>query len=250
MLRKTMAMAVVVLAWLGSNRVNANTLNLAFSGVNPTGTVKLGGINTEDVYAGVINWTNLDTSATQYTYCIDISHNLFSPGDFTTESLSNSNLSLTAPEIQAIQNLFYDHSAPAEPTGPGNIDTTGPLNISPNPGVLAAEFQVALWDAIYNWSGGVHVDNLTFADDGSGQLNASEIAIAQGWASAAYSGTLTRGANENVEGLYDATNQNQAAYLGVITNTPAVPTPSAAFGGFVLLGVVGVARYRRRRHEI
>jgi hypothetical protein len=221
---------------------NASTMTLTYQGAAPAGTVTLGGVLDATSVAGVMDW--LDPSNNYvFTYCIDVQHHVpANSNTYTVEGLSTGNLNLDSAAQTAIANLFALH---LPSNGPSNILTTPTFSA-----LEGAEFQIALWDLIYNYSNGVHLgsDALTIAPylgtPDAGQI-AAVIDPTTGWAAQAYAAPASTGANLDVEALYLDGAQDQGVFLGVVNQVNPVPLQSSLVGGIGLLALLAGVRARR-----
>ena len=226
-----------------SGSAKADTMTLTFNGVTPWGTTVLAGTENEAVFAGVMNWLDPSNNAI-YTYCIDVKHSVpVGSNTYTVESLNTGNLNFDPAAQTAIKNLFALHLAS---NGPANIDAAPTFS-----NLDAAEFQIALWDLIYNYSNGLHLpaDALTFSPY-NGVPDAGQIAAVTdpttGWAAQAYAAPASTGANLDIQALYLDGAQNQSLFLGVVNQLNPVPLQSSLVGGIGLLALLAVVRVRRR----
>jgi hypothetical protein len=246
MLRGTLSFVCAGLAVLIiSGSAKADTMTLTFNGVTPWGTTVLAGADNGAVFAGVMNWLDQSNNPV-YTYCIDVNHSVpVGSNTYTVETLNTGNLNFDPAAQTAIKNLFALHLAS---NGPANINATPTFS-----NLDAAEFQIALWDLIYNYSNGVHLgaDALTFAPY-NGVPDAGQISAvtdpSTGWAAQAYAAPASTGANLDVEALYLDGAQNQGIFLGVVNQLNPVPLQSSLVGGIALLALLAAVRAKRVVH--
>lgn len=247
-MRRGLCVAAFLVLGFGCKLAGAASITLTLTGAAPAGTVTLAGLDNGNAYAGVLDWKD-GGGIKYYTYCVDVQHSIFVNSTYTFNEVSLSTLfpgAANTAKVNAIKNLWVQHIA-----GPSNIDTTAHVALITNE--AAAEFQVALWDLLYNYdSTGNHLgtSQLTFSNPGNGLTTGDLTTILNtttGWAKQAYlAGTYT--GNLNIQAL-QATNggQNQALYLGVTQNTPPVPLPSSAACGFAMFAMIGFAKLRNAR---
>lgn len=247
---------------------SADTYTYTLENVGPYGTVVLSGTDLPagyqsgvDVVAGMLEFNKHDNNngndhtgdTLLYTYCIDVASIISFGGQWSTTlaSLAAPELAFTQTQQYAIENLFNNNLA----------GFTTPLVPIVN-GAAAGNFQVALWDIIYNSAsleGGspsnANSTALSYSSPGGGvDLNPTDTGAAFKLAYDAYSlakqqvnHTQAAPAN-NVETLLMTDGQNQAHYLvggGPLFLTLAVPTPLASWGGLCLLGLLTLGKFRR-----
>ncbi|GHF37037.1 VPLPA-CTERM sorting domain-containing protein [Seohaeicola zhoushanensis] len=109
-----------------------------------------------------------------------------------------------------------------------------------NDGVLAAGFQLALWEIIYDSEGGFDLNNGTFK-----RGNTSNV---QAWnqAQAYLNGLGDKTGLQDITYLFSEANQDLVTGTPVDNNEPA-PVPVPASGLLILAGLGGLAALRRRK---
>ena len=246
--------------------VKAAPLALTLTNTGPNGAVTLGGLQTGTYAAGVLDWK--DTSNTPYySYCIDVSHVIslnttyyFNPlnaspyGSLPTEITSY----ISQAEMSAIGHLFADH---VSGTGaPGNLLSSNHASIT---AANAAQFQVALWELVYDTPSAITVTGTAPTQTTQTSiplwfknLTAGDLQTATNWAKTAVTEATAGGnsidsnlivwASTDSQGHYTNPGQNQA-FFSYTPGTPTVPLPSTVLGGLTLLGMLGVSRYRSSR---
>lgn len=255
----------IALAAVPVSRVSADSLQL--TGANPAGTVNLygsalipdlGNATTQvDAYAGVLNWTDTSTNPNTavYTYCIDVASIIYVGNPYTfsyppvalTPSVNlgypTNGGDLTTQQVNAIYTLWTDpyfHDA-------GNL--TSAATVAAIGQTYAGEFQVALWDILYNvdsTNNTLDGTALNFAPNnplGGSSLTSGELsgALGEAYTDYANASSSTLGANPGIDALITTNGQNQAIYIGgsgpFVT---AVPLPASFGAGLALLGLAGV----------
>jgi hypothetical protein len=265
-MRNLRYVAIVGLAWLivGGTVTRADSLELL--GAGPTGTVYLTAPTllpapyngaypyAVNVYAGVLDWTDTpgNSSPDYFTYCVDVNsviytgttYNFLAPQAITSASLFSSKV------INAVQNLWQD-----EPTEAQLVAGAGasPPALT---GQQAAEFQIALWDIIYNGSSGTLLDGSSNTSPlyFSGDNPSGSISTALSWANQAYNvDTRDNSAYQNVDVMVATDGgQNQAIYISTMGPATAtvVPLPRACISGVVLFGLMASAGAWRRMNKL
>jgi hypothetical protein len=235
--------------------------------VDPRGFVRLdspllGGYSGDTFYAGVMNWTETNPSQSVYTYCIDVAsvidanvpYHFSAPAQVGLASGNGSGITWTTNIVNAVKSLWNDPvSSKYGQVGIGvNLPVDAQNTVVQND-IGAAEFQVALWDIIYD--GGLQVT--TPPPAGSTQvafnsLNPGDLTTAFNWANQAYADGATYALATNVQTLTadpTGSSQNQAMYLflGSTGNQSSTPLPPSLSGGLVLLGIVATQKWAARR---
>jgi len=242
-------LALLLLALASQSRAD---ISLTLTGSGPAGGVLALGTALPPtqqtgvgVIAGVLDWT--DGSNPVYTYCIDIVHDI-GTGQTHTFNISPTDLNVndpstlfSAPVVRAINNLWNDHSTGVG--APGLLDTTAHVNAISN--ANAAMFQIALWEVIYDFKNDNTGTLLSPAPLSFLNLSDGDLATANSWAVQAYTDVGT--ANVGLEALVATDgSQNQAIFLQASGAEPT-PAPLSAIGGMALLGLIGTAKWIRRR---
>jgi hypothetical protein len=248
---------LVLLCLAFASQSKADSITLTLTGAGPTGIVEASGTALPAAqqsgvwtYAGVLDWKDAATSAPVYTYCIDIVHDIaggqthtfdISPTDL---SVSNPSTLFSAAVVRAINNLWRDHSSGLG--APGLLDSTAHVTAISNDD--AATFQIALWEVIYDFQNNNTGTLLSPLPLSFSNLTAGDAGLAQTWATAAYTDAGT--ANVGLEALVATDgSQNQAIFLQA-AGAPPLPAPLSVIGGVMLLGLIGTAKWVRRRRRI
>lgn len=244
---------------------SADTLLL--TGASPAATVNLYGSalpsgygtasQAVDAYAGVLDWTDTSSGpnngATYYTYCIDVASIIYQNQSYCYGNpaplTSGGSLGFSTQQVNAIYTLWTDPFF----KDAGNLSSAA--SVSAISQTSAGEFQVALWDILYN------VDSTNNTLDGTAlnfvqnesNLSSGDLSCALAEANYDYSHANSSAlANPGVDALLTTSGQNQAIYVGGVGPfVTAAPLPgSFAAGLILLLGLAGVgsaSRFRTNR---
>jgi hypothetical protein len=199
-------------------------------------------------------------TASLYTYCIDVASAInidnATPYTFTFTSLSNSSNVFTsgvygtavanksATIAQAITNLWNFAATLTNSPVSGNVSNISAVN--------AQDFQIALWDIIYNF-GATNVvasptANLDFNASSGGYATIGSLAVPLGWANTAWmdavNNTDPKGVSELGLTALVTTDDGQSQLY--ITATP-MSLPQSFGTGLALLGMIAMGTAGRSR---
>ncbi|MCL2645709.1 MAG: hypothetical protein FWD61_01745 [Phycisphaerales bacterium] len=258
---KTLAYATAATAIISSGvSARADSVTMTFNATQPntqniTATWSAGGQNGSNATsAGIYNFTvnsisggnplSLTTGGTFTGVCIDLTHQITSGSvnTFTVEQMTSATVvdngvgGMNTNQINAISYLYTMY---------GSTATTP---------ALAAEFQIAVWDILYNGAG------TNLASDANATISYSattaDVTTAAGWAQAAASWALANpSASLNVT-IYALVSSDGVQNMGIISTAPpsSVPLPAGASMGFIMLGSLGsffgLRTHLRRRSAI
>ena len=203
--------------------------------------------------AGIYNFTvksvdgdnplSLTPGSTLTGVCIDLTHRVYAnqTGTFTIEKFEAANIDngvggMNATQVAAIGYLWQTYGLTATQTG------------------LAAEFQMAVWDILYNGYGTNLANDPTAKVTYSGTT--ASITTATNWAQTAATWAASHSVSDLSVAVYAMVNSDGIQSFGVAfpssnSAPPTVPLPAGASMGIALLsslgGFFGIRSHLRRR---
>ncbi|MBX9581744.1 MAG: hypothetical protein K2P78_07120 [Gemmataceae bacterium] len=243
------ALSATVLLLAAPRRASAEYVTLQYnSSTNPTATITLNGATVSNTPVGPFTWTeNNDPSNTNFppptiTYCIEINGALPSPGSsgvFAVETNLANDPALGALKANAIMELYGKYWTPAMNSG----------------GLDSRAFQLALWELVYDGPNAANANSLGTGNFQGTGLSASSAAQ-----------TMLNNVTGTNPGAFNTNQylqgQELVALIAPVPGSPkpqdfqdqlalrpkAVPAPPAILlAGLGLVGLVGRARWNRRK---